>query len=304
MDWDAEVDVLCVGAGIGGLATAIAAVDAGADVMVTGALHVDDRRWVRGDEAHDTSLGAIIDSRIDAFGVPRGVAVDEPAEEPAPPAAPEIAEPAELDSCEQLDATAVYFAAVIAEADPAADAQSASGRPVPARTVRELTESESQSRSVETFFGARLLDWTRVCLGSATGALYSTVRGWSADTVRDSSGTTLRIAPLGVIEWGADKGPADLFDWLAAAAAQRDIAVESVSTLAQLIFEDRRIVGAELNTPDGPYFVRARHAVVISPDFSGPGAPVAGAAPPAGALEVCIVAHPASRFAQVELVAR
>ncbi|WP_142239818.1 hypothetical protein [Mycobacterium sp. ST-F2] len=305
MDWDAEVDVLCVGAGIGGLATAIAAVDAGADVMVTGALHVDDRRWVRGDEAHDTSLGAIIDSRIDAFGVPRGVAVDEPAEEPAPPAAPEIAEPAELDSCEQLDATAVYFAAVSAEVDPAAEAHPATARPVAARTVRELTESEAQSRSVETFFGAELLDWARVCLDSATGALYSTVRGWSADTVRDSSDTTLRIAPLGgVIEWNADKGPADLFDWLAAAAAQRDIAVESVSTLAQLIFEDRRIIGAELNTPEGPYFVRARHSVVISPDFTGTGESVAAAAADAGPLEVCIVGRPASRFAQVELVAR
>ena len=32
--WDAEVDLVCVGAGIGGLATAIATVDKGGDVIV------------------------------------------------------------------------------------------------------------------------------------------------------------------------------------------------------------------------------------------------------------------------------
>ena len=34
MDWDEEVDVVCTEAGLGGLASAIAAVDAGGDVFV------------------------------------------------------------------------------------------------------------------------------------------------------------------------------------------------------------------------------------------------------------------------------
>lgn len=300
MDWDAEVDVLCVGAGIGGLATAIAAVDAAADVMVAGALHADDGRWLRGDDVHCVTLGAALDARIDEFGVPRGVPDDEPTPEADAPGEVEAAEPG---TGELLDATAVYFAAVTAEVGDATDPRSVGGS-VPARAVRELTESETHTRTIETFFGAGLLDWARVCLDSVTGALYSTVRGWTAETLRDSAGKTLRLSSLGAIEWSAGDGPDQLFDWLAAAAAERDIAVSAASTLQALLFEDRRIIGAELNTPDGPYFVRARHGVVISPDFTGGGAPAETAAPSAGTLEVCIVGQPASRFARVELVAR
>jgi len=300
LDWDAEVDVLCVGAGIGGLATAIAAVDAAADVMVAGALHADDGRWLRGDDVHCVTLGATLDARIDEFGVPRGVPDDEPAPGADGPGEVAAAEP---DTGEQLDATAVYFAAVTAEVDDATGPPS-DGGPVPARAVRELTESETHTRTIETFFGAGLLDWARVCLDSTTGALYSTVRGWTAETLRDSAGKTLRLSSLGAIEWSAGDGPDQLFDWLAAAAAERDIAVSADSTLQALLFEDRRIIGAELNTPDGLYFVRARHGVVISPDFTGGGAPAETAAPTAGTLEVCIVGQPASRFARVELVAR
>lgn len=304
MDWDAEVDVLCVGAGIGGLATAIAAVEAAADVMVAGALHADDGRWLRGDDGHGSTLGAVLDARIDEFGVPRGVPDDEP--EPQAPGAGEVesAESAEPETEEQLDATAGYFAAVTAEVDFDASAPPADGRWVPARAVRELAESETHTRTIETFFGAGLLDWARVCLDSVTGALYSTVRGWSAETLRDSAGKTLRLASLGAIEWRAGDGPDELFDWLAEAAAERDIAVSAASTLQTLLFEDRRIIGAELNTPEGPYFVRARHGVVISPDFTGGGVPAEADALPPGDLEVCIVGRPASRFARVELVAR
>jgi hypothetical protein len=305
LDWDAEVDVLCVGAGIGGLATAIAAVDAAADVMVTGVLRVDDDgRWVRGGEVHFGTLGAFLDARIDEFRVPRGIPDDEPEPESDSPGEPGEVEMAGPETGEPLDATAVYFAAVTAEVDAVASAQPSNGRSVPARAVRPLTESETHTRTIETFFGAGLLDWARECLDSATGALYSTVRGWSAETLRDTAGKTLRLASLGTVDWRAGDGLGELFDWLAAAAAERDIAVSSASTLQSLLFEDRRIIGAELNTPDGLYFVRARHGVVISPDFTEVGTPAEAAALPDGTLEVCIVGHPASRFARVELVAR
>jgi len=308
LDWDAEVDVLCVGAGIGGLATAIAAVDAAADVMVTGALRVDDDgRWVRGGEVHCGTLGAFLDARIDEFGVPRGIPDEEPEPEsdsPGEPGDAETAETAGPETGEPLDTTAVYFAAVTAEVDALASAQPSNGRSVPARAVRALTESETHTRTIETFFGAGLLEWARECLDSATGALYSTVRGWAAETLRDSAGKTLRLASLGTVDWRAGDGLDELFDWLAAAAAERDIAVSPASTLESLLFEDRRIIGAELNTPDGLYFVRARHGVVISPDFTDVGTPAEPAALPDGTLEVCIVGHPASRFARVELVAR
>ncbi|WP_155925215.1 hypothetical protein [Mycolicibacterium sp. CBMA 234] len=312
MDWDAEVDVLCVGAGIGGLATAIAAFDADTDVLVAGALRLDDRRWVRGAAASPESdvatLSDMLESRIDAYGVPRsvvGVELSGAAADAADDA--DQAEAGRADDAtadDDLDATAVYFAAVTAELGSDSAEQASRDQGVPTRAVRELSESELHSRTIETFFGAGLLDWAQGCLGSVTGALYTTVRGWSAETVRDSSDRTLRLAPIGSIEWGADDGPGELFDWLAAAAAERDIATCSESTLHALMFEDRRIIGAELRTPEGPYFVRARHGVVIAPDFSGAGVSAGGEAPLAGTLEVCIVAVPASRFGRVELVAR
>ena len=36
---------------------------------------------------------------------------------------------------------------------------------VPVNDQRELTESETHTRTIETFFGAGLLDWARVCIG-------------------------------------------------------------------------------------------------------------------------------------------
>lgn len=309
MDWDAEVDVLCVGAGIGGLATAIAAFDVDADVMVTGALRVEGRRWVRGSASGPrggdaTTLGDLLDSRIDEHGVPRPVDGDEPPDVDG--AGDDKTEVSDATVDENLDPTAVYFAAVTAEPDAGPDSteQPSRARGVPTRSVREQSESERHSRTIETFFGAALTDWARVCRGSVTAALYSTVRGWTADTVRDSSDRTLRLVPIGTIEWGTDHGLAELFDWLAAAVADRDIATSSQTALQGLVFDGPRIIGAELSSPDGPYFVRARHGVVISPDFTEAG-PLAGGAPSlAGAVEVCIIAYPASRFARVELVAR
>ncbi len=41
MNWDDEVDIVCTGSGVGGLATAIAAVDAGLDVFVSDAARID-----------------------------------------------------------------------------------------------------------------------------------------------------------------------------------------------------------------------------------------------------------------------
>lgn len=72
--WDTEVDVLCVGAGIGGLATAIAAADADADVMIVtagnessaidvGVSSVDLHSWLPvavNDEDTDEYLAALV----------------------------------------------------------------------------------------------------------------------------------------------------------------------------------------------------------------------------------------------------
>jgi len=54
--WDTEVDVLCVGAGVGALATAIAAADAGADVVVaTAAAELSQSVWTESSSTDSAS---------------------------------------------------------------------------------------------------------------------------------------------------------------------------------------------------------------------------------------------------------
>jgi choline dehydrogenase-like flavoprotein len=93
--WDTEVDVLCLGAGMGGLATAIAAAEAGADVIVATAgarlspepstLTANPDGWlpVVGDDETDRYLASVVDgfsaSAEPFFGaVPTRVAAERP----------------------------------------------------------------------------------------------------------------------------------------------------------------------------------------------------------------------------------
>jgi FAD binding domain len=54
MEWDDRVDILCTGSGVAGLATAIAAVDAGADVFVADSVGID-----VGDDATNRYFGEL-----------------------------------------------------------------------------------------------------------------------------------------------------------------------------------------------------------------------------------------------------
>ncbi len=81
-----------------------------------------------------------------------------------------------------------------------------------------------------------------------------------------------------------------------------DIDVLDAAPLDRLVFEDGRVVGVVLATADGPYAIRARRGVTISPterDFSGadPVLPDYEAS-----MRVCVVGRTASRFGRVELV--
>ena len=81
MHWDERVDILCTGSGLGGLATAIAAVDAGVDVLVadSAGLEVEDAETNRyfGELSQDLCVP-----------VNRAAAVDAPIRDDLAPAAP------------------------------------------------------------------------------------------------------------------------------------------------------------------------------------------------------------------------
>ena len=68
MEWNKEVDIGCTGSGVGGLATAIAAVDSGLDVLVADAAGIE----VEDDETNryfrELSQGLLVGARSAAAG--------------------------------------------------------------------------------------------------------------------------------------------------------------------------------------------------------------------------------------------
>lgn len=81
MQWDERVDILCTGSGLGGLATAIAAVDAGVDVLVADSAGLD-----VGDAETNRYFGEL--SQDLHVPVHRAAAVDAPIRDDLAPAAP------------------------------------------------------------------------------------------------------------------------------------------------------------------------------------------------------------------------
>ncbi|MGB8405509.1 MAG: hypothetical protein WCE30_15710 [Mycobacterium sp.] len=251
MDWDTEVDVLCIGAGIGGLAAGIAADEAGAEVMITTA-HA---------KLPPTDLGA-----------------------PA----------ADLRAwlCTEVrdEATAQYLAALVEGFEIADTVDGA----IPTRVAGERPTG---TRTVPTFVGARVANWGVECLRSVTGALLSTVQGWTASEMRDAGGRQILVAPVGDVACGSAR---DLLEALVDGVDTSDIEVALDSPVQRLVFDGGAAVGAVLDGPDGAYSVRARHGVVLSPDLPLPDdVPLSATA---SEVRVCLVSIPGSRFVRVELL--
>jgi hypothetical protein len=85
-------------------------------------------------------------------------------------------------------------------------------------------------------------------------------------------------------------------------ARERDIEVETSSTLERIVFEEGVIVGVVLTTPDGPHAVRTRAGVTFAPHDQDVGC-YEEAATAGDRLQVCLVGKTASRFGRVELMA-
>jgi hypothetical protein len=251
--WDTEVDVLCLGAGIGGLATAVAAADAGADVVIA-------------------TAGAKLSPDQSALH-----------------ANPSVWLPAVED-----DETDQYLAALI-------DGFAESSEPLSGAVhARVAGERPTGIRTVATFVGARVADWGAECLRSTTGALFSTVRGWTVTEMRDADGRPILVAPVGDILWRSGDSAQQLHEALVSGAEARDIEIALQTPLLRLVFEGGAVVGALLGGPDGEWAVGARHAVVLAPDTGI--TPDAAATPADGKSRVCLVSIPGSRFARVELI--
>jgi hypothetical protein len=265
MEWNSEVDVLCTGSGVGGIATAIASVDAGVDVFVADA---------DGDEA----LSPPAPARARTASLHRGVGID-------------VLDP---ETNQYFDALSEGLAPVNYPPRTV---------DVPIRVIEDPSAVEPTPRSVEPFVGARLRDWAARCLGSPYGFLYTRVSERKAVTMRSPAGESFEVASIGSVELGPDRPAPALAEWLFAQARERGIEVCRQSPLQRIVFdEDGDVLGAVLDTPSGACAVRATRGVLVSTGGHDPSFTMPSHFPEHATMEVCILRQTASRFGRVELL--
>lgn len=257
MEWDHEVDLVSVGSGAGGLATAIVAADDGQTVFVAQSTDLEQRARHR-------------------FGV-------------------------EVSDSE----TNTYFDAVTEVAATARPETMGSDLPLRlvAGAVPVTLGCTRRRHTVEPFVGARLGDWAADCVVASHGVLYSHVTDRNMTTMRSSGGEKFEAAVVGALGPDVSGGGWAIDDWLAAQARSRGISVHTNSCLERLVFDDGRVVGAVMMTPDGVCAVSARRGVVVATAGHG-GGTVAAPIPADTSVQVCVVSKTASRFGRVELLAR
>lgn len=264
MMWDEEVDVVCIGSGMAGLAHALAVVDMGGEVFVADS---------RGD-SEPAGSSVAVRSRVDRL---HWLEIDVPDPE-----------------------TNEYFAALSSDLGPLT--RSARDVDVPIRVV-DHAEPVDPRGAVAPFVGARLRDWAARCLVSPYGYLYTRVCDWQSTTLRTVGGDSLEVAEIGSITPDPADIGGSVSGWLTAQARARRIDVHQATSLQRIVFEDGDVVGAELATPDGLLAVRVRSGVTVAsggPQITL----AAGQPLPAQdtTLRVCLVRQTASRFGRVELL--
>jgi hypothetical protein len=261
--WDLEVDVACLGAGIGTLASAIATTDQGADVLMATPPPV-----------HSTAPATVaVGRRVGGFLRSWSSTVTD------------------LTTDE-------YFAALSHGLDAVGDGSDPNRLTL--RTVQPVTAIES---TVAPFVGANLREWNARCLASQYGLLYSSVMGWRTKSVRASDGMSFEVQPVSSIG-AADVEDGDtIADWMVRKVRERDVDVREDSALERIVFEEGKIVGVVLATPEGTLAVGVRHGLSISSTdpFAAPATPLVLPSESDG-LQMCIVGQAASRFLHVELL--
>jgi len=272
--WDTEVDVVVIGEGLGGLASAIAVVDAGGEVLVTAAISDAAAVSVGTGDWGDSTSGSL----RERIGARHGWLVHDTVD---------------LATNEYLDEVAECVLDVPVDGGDGA---------VPQRSARNLSPEEAFGRHVETFVGARLAGWAAQCVASPFGLMYTSLQDWRSTTMKSATGEFIEALSIGAIEWADGFGPGALRQWMAAQAQDRDIEVETDSTLERIVFEEGVITGVVLTTPDGPLAVRTRAGVAFAPGDQDGDLGDGGTAP-GDLLHVCIVGRTASRFGRVELMA-
>jgi hypothetical protein len=201
--------------------------------------------------------------------------------------------------CDTADVATDEYLAAVSENLP-----SVSQSPADAALAVRVARGLPADGSLPPFIGATLPEWTARCVSSPYGVFTSTVPGPPSTPMRSVDGEMIAVLSVGSIDWRDGLGELAVYDWMAAQARERDIEIRETGQLQRVVFEDGVVVGAAFSSPDGPYAVRTRYGLTISP--TGPVALGSAAQAAAGVperMQVCLVAHTGSRFARVELLA-
>jgi hypothetical protein len=256
MQWDHEVDVMCIGSEGGALAAGVIAVSAGLDAFVG----ISSVPAVQGDlaasltsEDPDEQTTAYLDGFNYAFGRGDRARVD-----------------------------------------------------LPVRTVEDVAPPKRGPRdrgAVVPFYGALLEPWAYQCAAASYGVLYNRTSMRQMTEMPCGPGETVEAAVVGSFALSPGKPSSSMTTWLRNRASSVGLRPRIGVRLVRLIFEENKVVGAVLNTPQGSQTVRARQNVVI-----GVGNPLAEGMQPvvtgteSATVHVCLVSKLASRFGQLELV--
>jgi len=261
--WDIEVDVACVGAGIGILGTAMASVDAGAEVLV--ASPAVEREGAHTSVAVKQRVGGFLRSwsRVD---------LDVETEEYITAMSEELAPDSEMDDSGRLTVRTVK---------PVADDG----------TVETFVGSRLSQWGTQCLTSPYGLTYSTV-------SGWRTV-----SQMRANDGQVLDVQRLGSINVAERADGNAINDWMLDQVRARDIDVRMSSPMERIIFEGGKIIGVELSTPDGLLAVGVRHGLAVSSrdSFVGEADPVL-APSNSTELQVCLVALPASRFLKIELL--
>ncbi|MFV8231463.1 hypothetical protein [Mycolicibacterium fortuitum] len=197
--------------------------------------------------------------------------------------------------------TREYFDALSSDLKPLPEAEYDSALMV--RTVSEWIPVSGRGR-IAPFYGARLQDWARRCLTSPYGVLYTRLADRGTTPMRSGTGEEIQVKLLGQLraETDADTVSA-LGQCLSAQVNDHQIPIVDNATLQRLVFEEGEVLGAVIDTADGPLALRARHGVAISTELHDAGsASGERLVEPGKTVQIGLVGYSASRFGRVELL--
>lgn len=193
----------------------------------------------------------------------------------------------DVETMAYFDALAEELPSVQLPGDPAA---------LPIRALHEVEVDRSRRAQVATFVGARLGVWAAECTASPYGLLFTRVDHWPTTTMRTTTGESFQVAALD--ESAGVPAPSTFADRLQTLVTDREIDVLDDHPLQRLVFEEGRIVGVVLDSPDGQWAVRARVGIAVT--SARPWPPDTRPLGPDSRL--ALVGLTASRFGRVEVL--